>query len=74
MRVSFEACVAGYIVAAILTFGHAASNAPATRVNTFTGVEEVTDSEFRALDGMLAGIMWPLYWSWTAFDWIGGEK
>lgn len=73
MRVSFEAGVTAYLLIGIITFGHGAANAPQTRTNIFNGKEFATDTEFHATNGFVAGVFWPCYWSWTAFDWIGGR-
>ncbi|CAB4137262.1 hypothetical protein UFOVP319_19 [uncultured Caudovirales phage] len=49
-----------YAAAAIATFGHAAQNA-ATR-------NPDMPSDIAASAGLLAGIAWPLYWSWEAWS------
>jgi hypothetical protein len=58
----FFACVFAYALCAVLTFGHAAANTECTRDR----VQECTEEA--ALNGALAGLVWPLYWSWVAFD------
>lgn len=56
--------VGGYALVALLTFGYAASNA-ACKPHMFS---LSTVQECRAMTGLVAGISWPLFWSWEAFD------
>ena len=51
-----------YILVAILTFGHSAAR------STLGDTPMASAVERRAADGMMAGIFWPLYWSWEAFE------
>ncbi len=50
-----------YILVAILTFGHAAANASVTP-------EHFDPSGDRTATGVMAGLFWPLYWSWEMFE------
>lgn len=49
-------CIGTYLIAAILTFGHAASR--------YT-VRNSYESSAVAVPSFFGGLLWPLYWSWT---------
>lgn len=51
-----------YLLAAILTFGHSASR------STLGDTPMVSAVERRAATGVMAGLFWPLYWSWEMFE------
>lgn len=62
--------VTAYALAAIVTFGHAAANHvytcnPIPRWEICNGDRETGQ---KAMVGIMAGFVWPLYWSWEAFS------
>lgn len=60
-----------YVAIAIFTFGVSASDFRVC-VKSFTqDLTECTSAQ-RAGAGFAAGIFWPLYWSWTAAEYIRG--
>ena len=55
-----------YIVVGIVTFGYAASH-----VRCYYGADPVVCNNVPvSAVSFVSGLLWPLYWSWTAF---GGE-
>lgn len=46
----------------IVTFGHSAAR------STLGDTPMASAVERRAADGVMAGMFWPLYWSWEAFE------
>jgi hypothetical protein len=54
--------IAVYLIGFVLGFGHCASSA-----NMPHAKNPGQESEFKAVSGLLAGICWPLYWTWVAF-------
>ena len=54
-----------YFAAALITFGHSASGNTGCKQGLFTSEQLAMDCiAFRAY---IAGMAWPLYWSWSAF-------
>lgn len=47
-----------YILGAIITFGHAAAHVS----------HPGRDTTLHATTGIIAAMVWPLYWSWEAFE------
>lgn len=57
----FAHTAAAYAIGLVVTFGHCAAN--------MNVPESLNDAPgFRAVSGLLAGIAWPLYWSWWVFE------
>jgi hypothetical protein len=66
-------CLLGglYAVAAIITFGHAATNGERERLARCAANRHsfaCYSKEEPVLGGILAGLMWPLYLSWEAWS------
>lgn len=63
-------CLIGYAGAALFTFGHAASGSErrgeARRIECRSEGQEYcpTELDIPGASGILAGMLWPLYWSW----------
>lgn len=62
--------VTAYVLAAIVTFGHAAANhvyncKPIPGWEICSGDRETGE---KAINGILSGLVWPLYWSWEVFE------
>ena len=55
-----EHYVVAYIIAAIITFGHAYNQVDNTRVS-FSGVEIVNTPPDKAISALVSAICWPLY-------------
>lgn len=55
-----------YAAVALLTFGFAASSTQSCKRRAFGGPLQSVDC--RANVGLISGAVWPLYWSWSAFD------
>lgn len=61
MKRLFPIAAAFYIVAAILTFGHAAANWKCDATN-FKDILCGNDNQI--VESIPAAIFWPFYWSW----------
>lgn len=59
--------VTAYVLAAIVTFGHAAANHVYT-CNFIPGCSGDRETGQKAAIGLVAGFVWPLYWSWEVFS------
>lgn len=62
-----------YVFTAVLTFGHSAAGQNAFYdANCATidqRIETGSDCYFPSVpSAVVAGVLWPLYWSWTAFE------
>lgn len=55
-------CVLVYVLAAVVTFGHAAARTKRTMR------PDGPDAVDRFSVGMFSAIGWPLYWSWSAWE------
>lgn len=60
-----------YALIAIAVFGYNAANTHGCTRLDITATEKVT---CRAVAGLIAGGLWPLYVSWEAFDRIRGAQ
>ena len=58
---------AAYLLAAILSYGHAYHNTMKYSVN-FAGQKRETSPDERALGSLLISSVWPLYWSQVAWE------
>ena len=56
------AALAGYVLMAIFTFGHSAANSPLEGCRKPNAISSCTAEA--GMGGMMAAIVWPLYWSW----------
>lgn len=59
-----------YAVVAIVTFGHAAAaaeRADVVRYQQCVEREEVCIQGIPGINGFMAAVFWPFYWSWEAF-------
>lgn len=56
--------IAAYVTIAIVTFGYAAATHKPDPCTWCIVPEE----ESKAHIGILAGVAWPLYWTWEAFE------
>jgi hypothetical protein len=63
----FEKSMFIYLVIAFLTFGYSANAEFAENEMLRFGHVSVAD---RWLTGMVCGLMWPLYWSYTGFKFV----
>lgn len=60
-----------YLAAAVVTFGHAAAEAERLEVIEYQACLRRDGACFRGapgLNGFWAAALWPLYWSWEAFE------
>ena len=57
--------LAAYVLAGIFTFGHAAAH-HAADPTIFKDGTRFYNTDQTLVGGMLAGMVWPLYWSWEA--------
>ena len=65
MRGRFAALAAFYVIVGVVTFGHEASNSLGCDA---AQASSCGHSGIKALSGVMAGIVWPLYWAWEAFE------
>jgi hypothetical protein len=72
-------CVLAYLAVAIVTFGHSASAHYREDRSDYAQcrAEQVTNARVICIDdssekagtaGSVAGLLWPLYWSWEAWS------
>lgn len=59
---------AAYCFAAIIAFGHSAGNNQKTCPPAAKFCFESDMKLHKATAGIAAGMLWPLYWSWVAFE------
>jgi hypothetical protein len=61
--------ILGYLLAIIITFGHAFHDMPLEEKSWFAGVEYTIHNGpgFRASTAFMCAIAWPLYWSAYSF-------
>ncbi len=64
-------CALAYAVVALVTFGVSASD-PAH--NCPVDDEYCVQGEISAVSGLVAGLLWPLYWTWTIADAARGTE
>jgi hypothetical protein len=62
------AALSAYAFCAVLTFGYAAAN------ETECAAKARDVAKCQATSAAAAGIFWPFYWSWVAFDAEGGDE
>lgn len=68
------AAALAYLVVAVITFGHAAANSEREADANYAQcmADERQQVCLRSIDppfaGIMAGALWPLYWSWEAWS------
>lgn len=60
MKLTSGRLLTAYVIIALLSFGHAASS-PVCNKSKY-------QKDCRVMNGIAAGVTWPLYWTWVAFD------
>lgn len=68
MAWSFQHSVAAYIAIAILTFGISASDNQCGRHEKTAQYGRQTCIMDAGVGGFMAGLWWPLYWSWEVVE------
>jgi hypothetical protein len=58
-----------YCAMAVMTFGYAAAFCESCNDSFWQ-----SSSERRAVVGVTAGLAWPLYWSWSAAEFLGSSR
>jgi len=64
MKLTAGKCFVAYWVIALLTFGYAANNQEGCSFN----IAKNTRTLCEATGGSIAGVFWPLYWTWEGFS------
>jgi len=61
-----------YPAIGLYTFGHSATNYPDYRYQTYEeekeGIPKQEDNGMTAIKSTMAGVAWPLYWTWEVMD------